>query len=1029
MAASECPSPSSRLFMVDQISKLVFLIDSGSDLCCFPRKLVRNKCSASTFDLCAANNSTIKTYGILTLEFDLSLRRKFHWQFIIADVDSPIIGADFLSHFHLLPDCRLNRLIDITSGFFSKGYARTTSQLSIKSVNISSPYAKLLAEFPELTGLPGLPRIIKHETVHHIRTTPGPPVCSRPRRLNPEKLNIARKEFNDMILAGTARPSDSNWSSPLHLAPKGDHDWRPCGDFRSLNARTIPDCYPVRHIHDFTHNLQGCKIFSVIDLVKAYQQIPVHKSDICKTAITTPFGLFEFPFMTFGLRNAAQTFQRFIDEVLRGLDFCYSYIDDILVFSKSPEEHENHLRTIFQRLSHYGLVINPSKCTFGIPEVKFLGYMVSPSGIKPPIERIKFIQTFPLPKTARGLRRFLGMFDFYRRCIPHASELQAPLHDAISKPLLKGAQLVPWTATLEAAFNSCKEALSSATLLAHPKTDSTLGLFTDASSQSVGACLQQLVDGTWQPLAFFSKKMCSREQSWPAYYRELLAIYQSIHHFRHILEGHSFTIFTDHKPLTYAFKQKPDKLPPKQIDQLSFIAEFSTDIQYIKGPDNVVADALSRIESVSNIFDYEALYTSQQSDPEVQRYLDEDSSLKLALSPVPGSSTSIYCDFSTGKPRPFLTKAFRQIVFQKLHNLSHPGTNATVKLIGDRFVWPSMNKDCRLWARSCIPCQKSKVTRHVHSPVGSFPLPSHRFSHVHVDIVTFPVSHTYRYCLTVVDRFTRWPEVWPMKCITASSVIQAFSSCWISRFGCPRDLTCDRGSQFTSHSFKKFAASFGIKLHYTTSWHPAANGLVERFHRQLKASIKAYSSNDWIDVLPFVLLGIRSSFREDLSATTSELVYGEPLRLPYEFLSTSSDTSQFDQNVFLSQLRCHVSHLRPTPTSRHSRPSVFIFKQLSDCSHVFVREGSILKPLQPPYTGPFEVLRRDDKTFTLNVHNQPVTVSIDRIKPAFILKDDPALQPSTSALSPAPYLDFPRSSTVKKVHFLLKPTLLPGGVV
>lgn len=216
-----------------------------------------------------------------------------------------------------------------------------------------------------------------------------------------------------MISCGTTRPSSSSWASPLHLARKGEHGWRPCEDYRALNARTVPDHYPVRHIIDFTHNLAGATIFSTIDLVKAYQQIPVNEADICKTAITTSFGLFEFPFMTFGHRNAGQTFQRFMDDVMRGLEFCYLYIDDILVYSRTPEEHAAHLRILFQRLQEYSLVVNPSKCKLAIPEITFLGYCINKDGANPPRERIEMLQDFPLPKTVAGLRRFLGMVNFY----------------------------------------------------------------------------------------------------------------------------------------------------------------------------------------------------------------------------------------------------------------------------------------------------------------------------------------------------------------------------------------------------------------------------------------------------------------------------------------------------------------------------------------------------------------------------------------------------------------------------------------
>ncbi|KAI5738876.1 hypothetical protein M8J77_012169 [Diaphorina citri] len=230
-----------------------------------------------------------------------------------------------------------------------------------------------------------------------------------------------------------------------------------------------------------------------------------------------------------------------------------------------------------------------------------------------------------------------------------------------------------------------------------------------------------------------------------------------------MIEGRVFTIYTDHKPLTFAFLQKPEKCSPRQFRHLDFIAQFFTDIQYVPGSQNVVADALSRVDAIHATLDYKSLATSQQTDEELKVPLQgTDSGLHLKLLQMPESDVHIYCDVSTPTARPFISRPFRRTAFNSIHQLSHPGVNTTVKLIKERYVWPSISKDCRTWTRSCMDCQRAKVTRHVHAPLGSFSPPTRRFEHVHLDMIIMPHSDGFRYCLTMVDRFTRWPEVIPL---------------------------------------------------------------------------------------------------------------------------------------------------------------------------------------------------------------------------------------------------------------------------
>lgn len=273
---------------------------------------------------------------------------------------------------------------------------------------------------------------------------------------------------------------------------------------------------------------------------------------IAKTAVTTPFGLYEFLRMPFGLSNAAQSFQRFIDAVTRGLPFMFAYVDDILVASSSPEQHSTHLHLLFERLSQHGIIINATKSECGVSELDFLGHRLDRSGIRPLPAKVSAIQDFPRPASLTKLRQFIGLVNFYRRFIPNCAKVLHPLDLLLGKGG-RSATHLPWDETTEQAFSDVKKALSEATMLHHPMHDAPTSVMTDASGTAVGAVLQQRVDGHWQPLAFFSKKLQPAETRYSVFSRELLAAYLAVRHFQHFVEGRAFTISTDHKPLPVPF--------------------------------------------------------------------------------------------------------------------------------------------------------------------------------------------------------------------------------------------------------------------------------------------------------------------------------------------------------------------------------------------------------------------------------------------------------------------------------------------
>ncbi|GJT10804.1 putative nucleotidyltransferase, ribonuclease H [Tanacetum coccineum] len=696
-----------------------------------------------------------------------------------------------------------------------QGFLASVMDTSLESPNIEN--LSVVREFADVfpDELPGLPPA--REIEFGIELIPGAePISKAPYRMAPVELKELKEQLQEMLENGFIRPSVSPWGAPVLFVKKKDGSMRLCIDYRELNRITIRNRYPLPRIDDLFDQLQGAKYFSKIDLRSGYHQLRVREQDISKTAFRTRYGHYEFLVMPFGLTNAPAVFMDLMNRIFHEyLDkFVIVFIDDILVYSKSEEEHEQHLRIVLEILRQKKLYAKFSKCEFWLQQVAFLGHIVSADGIIMDPSKVEAITKWPRPTTVTEVRSFLGLAGYYRRFVEGFSRLALPL----TQLMRKGEKFV-WTDERQESFEELKRRLVSAPILTLPSGSGGFQIYSDASKKGLGCVLMQ----HGKVIAYASRQLKPYEVNYPTHDLELAAVVFALKIWRHYLYGEACDIFTDHKSLKYIFTQR--ELNMRQRRWLELLKDYDTNIQYHPGKANVVADALSRKSGMIACFDSIILHDLERLDVELcvrgsggyWASMRIESNLMLQIKEAQrddGELWAIVQNVEDGKHTEFSVdddgvvwfedrlcvpndQALREKVMTEAHSSPftiHPGSTKMYRDLKQYFWWNGM-KQTKMWLRLL-----SKL---------------YDLSQISMDFVTgLPTTQKRHDAIwVVVDRLTKSAHFLPIrKNYGISKLAEIFRQEIVRLHGTPTSIVSDRDPKFTSHFWKGLQKAWGPRL-------------------------------------------------------------------------------------------------------------------------------------------------------------------------------------------------------------------------
>jgi transposase InsO family protein len=846
--------------------------------------------------------------------------------------------------------------------------------ISLHDVQHSLPpaVANLLQKYSDVFPSevpPGLPPLRGIE--HQIDLIPGASLPNRaPYRTNPEETKEIQRQVQELLDKGYVRESLSPCAVPVLLVPKKDGSWRMCVDCRAINNITIRYRHPIPRLDDMLDELSGAVLFSKVDLRSGYHQIRMKLGDEWKTAFKTKFGLYEWLVMPFGLTNAPSTFMRLMNEVLRAFigKFVVVYFDDILIYSKSMDEHLDHLHAVFDTLRDARLFGNLEKCTFCTDRVSFLGFVVTPQGIEVEQAKVAAIQGWPIPKTVTQVRSFLGLAGFYRRFVQDFSTIAAPLNE-----LTKKGVPFSWGEAQENSFNILKDKLTHAPLLQLPDFNKTFELECDASGIGLGGVLLQ----DRKPVAYFSEKLSGPALNYSTYDKELYALVRTLETWQHYLWPKEFVIHSDHESLKHIRSQ--GKLNRRHAKWVEFIESFPYVIKHKKGKENVIADALSRRYTLLTQLDYKifGLQTIKE------QYIHDNDFKDVFLHCREGKAWNKFVvnDGFVFRANKLCIPAssVRLLLLQEAHGgglMGHFGAKKTEDILAGHFFWPKMRRDVERFVARCTTCQKAKSRLNPNGLYMPLPVPSVPWEDISMDfVVGLPRTRKGRDSVfVVVDRFSKMAHFIPChKTDDATHIADLFFREIVRLHGVPNTIVSDRDAKFLSHFWRTLWAKLGTKLLFSTTCHPQTDGQTEVVNRTLSTMLRAVLKKNiklWEDCLPHIEFAYNRSLHSTTKMCPFEIVYGLLPRAPIDLLPLpASEKLNFDATKRAELMlklhettKANIEHMNAKYKLAGDKGRRQLTFQPGDLVWLHLRKERFPElrksKLMPRADGPFKVLQR-----------------------------------------------------------------------